>query len=257
MKNLYFALLASILLLSCHTTQAVKKSSGFEVIGLSGNEQLPSEYQPVFDYCKSRVTSFFGKPFPRHFTIYIHPSRQALDACWQKDWKMPEFRSECWMVASGVADKLDLLSPKTWSTAACEHHWEDQTASERLIAHEMVHVYHGQQNESPDFSAVDRVDWFVEGLAVYASGQCDSARLAELRKWLNGHPVPHSLDEFWTGPQKYGLSGSAVRFLDQKLGREKLCSLLVYAKKEDLMQAIGMSEALFLSAWEESLKEIP
>lgn len=254
MRHLFFALLASILLLNCHSAQALKKTCGFKVYNPPGNWQQQSAYQPVFESCKNKVEAFFGKPFPRHFTINIYPSRLLLDASWQQAWKMPEFHSECWMVASGVAEQLDLLSPTVWSTAACEHRWEDQTASERLIAHEMTHVYHGQHNESPDFSATSGLDWFVEGLAVYASGQCDSLRMADLRQWLDSHAMPHSLDEFWTGPQKYGLSGSAVRFLDQKLGREKLGSLLGYAKKEDLLQAIGMSEAAFLSAWEKSLK---
>ena len=55
---------------------------------------------------------------------------------------------------------------------------------------EMTHVFHGHYNASPDFSDTDRIDWFVEGLAVYASGQCDAARLLGVRRWLKEHPAP-------------------------------------------------------------------
>lgn len=199
---------------------------------------------------RRRVEAFFGGNFPHPFKVVIHPSRTALDSCWQSDWKMPDFRSECWMVASGVANQLDVLSPRTWASSACEHRWDDTLASVRLFTHEMVHVYHGQHNISPDFSDTDRVDWFVEGLAVYASGQCDSARLAGVRHWLNNRPAPPtSLDEFWTGKQKYGLSGSVVMFLDKKLGRQKLCSLLIFNKKDALLQAAGLKEQEVLAGW--------
>ena len=42
-----------------------------------------------------------------------------------------------------------------------------------LIAHELVHVYHGQRSPRPDFHGMDDVGWFVEGLAVLASGQLE------------------------------------------------------------------------------------
>jgi hypothetical protein len=41
---------------------------------------------------------------------------------WQKDWNEPRFKSECWMVASGVASKLDVISPKSWDKQACDQY---------------------------------------------------------------------------------------------------------------------------------------
>ncbi len=249
MKHICLLLATVILLFACKLPQHAAKSSGFELRYTAQEKQAIADYLAVLKAGKRQTESFFGKPFPNTFTVTIHPNRSALDSCWQQDWKMPDFHSECWMVASGIATKLDLLSPKVWSQSACEHNWEDRIASARLIAHEMIHVYHGQHNASPDFNDVDRIDWFVEGLAVYASGQCDSTRMAGLRGWLKDHPAPGSLDQFWSGPQKYGLSGSVVMYLDQKLGREKLCSLLVFNKKEDLLKAVGMTEGDILEGW--------
>jgi hypothetical protein len=127
---------------------------------------------------------------------------------------MPEFKSECQMVASGIATKLDVISPKMWDTEACEHYYSDNQKTQRLITHELVHVYHGQWNQSPDFSNVEGIDWFVEGLATYASGQCDEQRIADVKKAITENKVPSSLDNFWTGKNKYGLSGSVVQFID-------------------------------------------
>ena len=251
----YFALLllsAGLALSSCllHRKAPTPPQYKFDLRCTPADEAEMPHYLAVLRKGQRHAETFFGKPFPRPFSVVIHPSRAALDSCWQQDWKMPDFRSECWMVASGVAAKLDVLSPKTWASAACEHRWEDSVASVRLITHEMVHVFHGQHCASPDFSDTDRIDWFVEGLAVYASGQCDSARLAGVRQWLKARPAPPtSLDQFWTGKHKYGLSGSVVMFLDKKLGRERLCNLLVFNKKDDLLRAIGMTEQEILEQW--------
>lgn len=85
------------------------------------------------------------------------------------------------MVASGIATKLDMISPKMWDKESCEHQYAE-TKKHNSSLHELVHVYHGQLNASPDFSNVEGIDWFVEGLATYASGQCDSLRIAEIKK---------------------------------------------------------------------------
>lgn len=211
------------------------------------------DYQPIFEKACTTAEQFFGQPFPQKFQIYLHPDRASLDAQWQRDWQMPDFKSECWMVASGVAAKLDLIAPKKWDTESCEHRWADQAAVQRLIAHEMAHVFHGQRNASPDFSDVSGLDWFVEGLAVYASGQCDSARLAPAKMAVQSGKAPAALDDFWKGKLKYGLSGSVVMYLDQRFGREKLLALLPFNRKADLLAALGISEEALLAGWREFL----
>ncbi len=153
------------------------------------------------------------------------------------------------MVASGVAGRLDLLSPATWDTASCEHSSRAEVETQRIITHELVHVYHGQHNPSPDFSDVTGLDWFVEGLATYASGQCDSAKMTQVRSALVSNELPQSLEKFWTGKWRYGLSGSTVMFIDRKHGRTMIISLLKCTKLPELLGSLRVSEKEFVESW--------
>jgi hypothetical protein len=144
-----------------------------------------------------------------------------------------------------------MISPKMWDKESCEHRYADSIKTQQLITHELVHVYHGQQNPSPDFSNVTGIDWFVEGLAVYASGQCDSARMAQVKKAITENKTPAGLDKFWTGEYKYGLSGSVVMYIDKKYGREKLIALLKLTNITDLLATLNTTEVELLSNWKE------
>lgn len=249
MKHFLYLFTAALLSYACSSVRPSSKNKGFDLRYTAQDETEIKHYLLLLTAGKQQVEAYFGAKFAQPFLVTVHQDRAALDSCWQERWKMPEFHSECWMVASGESTYLDLLSPKSWAEFACEHRWEDQVASARLIAHEMTHVFHGQHNASPDFSDTDRIDWFVEGLAVCVSGQCDSVRLAGLKNWLKEHPAPSSLDQFWTGKQKYGLSGSVVLYLEQKLGRKKLFQVLVFNKKDQLLNALGITEAELLKGW--------
>lgn len=160
------------------------------------------------------------------------------------------------MVASGVSTKLDVLSPLSWDKEACEHRYADEMKTQQLFAHELVHVFHGQHNPSPDFSNTDRIDWFIEGLATFASGQCDSDRIASVKKALTANETPASLDNFWKGNLKYGLSGSMVMYLDAQYGRNKLKELLGYTTKEEVLNALGTSEADIMTGWSDYLRSL-
>jgi hypothetical protein len=229
---------------------------GFRIFYTAADEQNKGEYAGFVENGMKTVTGFFGSPFPEEFDVYIHPNRQSLDSTWQHDWKMPDFKSQCWMVASGVADRLDMISPKNWASQACEHVYSNTVKTKQLITHELVHVFHGQHNPSPDFSSVSGIDWFVEGLATYASGQLDEARIAEVKKVIAEGKGPSSLDQFWSGRLKYGLSGSMVMFIDHKFGREKLISLLKFTHVDELLKAIDASETELLEGWESYINSL-
>ena len=226
-----------------------EKQDGYNLHFCSPDAPSKVEYVNIIENGRTTVNQFFGAPYARSFDIYIHPNRNSLDSTWQKDWQVPDFKSECWMVASGVASKLDMISPIRWDTDACEHHYADKIATRRLVTHELVHVYHGQLNISPDFSEIEGIDWFVEGLATYASGQCDSSRLSEIKNAIVENKVPDSLDKFWTGKLKYGLSGSMVMFIDKRYGRGKLTSLLRIGKKAEMLAALKTTESDLLTEW--------
>lgn len=212
----------------------------------------------ILAYLNNGVTgleTFFADSFQQTFEVRLHPHRSQMDSVWQTEWQMPEFHSECWMVASGVGTKLDLLDPNVWSVEACEHRWEDTLASFRLLTHELCHVYHGQHNPSPDFSQVTGLDWFVEGLAVYASGQCDVTRLTGVQQWLKPKEPLQNLDVFWSGKHKYGLSGSMVMYIDQTYGRQALIQLLKLQTKTALLATLHCTESGLLSAWDAWIRQ--
>jgi hypothetical protein len=234
----------------------VEKQNGYSIHFNVSDKQNIVEYRAYFESGKKTVEKFFQNSFKNNFSIYIHPSRSSLDSTWQKDWKMPEFKSECWMVASGVATKLDILSPKLWNELSCEHIYSETTKTQQLITHELVHVYHGQLNISPDFSDVESIDWFVEGLATYASGQCDSVRISEVKRAISENKIPQNLDNFWTGKNKYGLSGSLVMYIYHKYGIKKLIELLPLNKKTDILLTLGTTEFELLNEWKKFIQEL-
>jgi hypothetical protein len=213
-------------------------------------------YNQLFEIGILKVRDFFNAPFTKKFTIVIHPNRLSLDSTWQTDWKLPTFKSECWMVASGTAFRLDLLSPKDWKTEACEHISTDVVKTQQIITHELVHVFHGQINASPNFDNIDRLDWFIEGLATYASGQCDSLILNEVKRALIENSAPNNLDNFWNGNLKYGFSGSLVMFIDKKIGREKLKQLLKLQSKTELLYELKITEKTLMIEWEDYIKNL-
>jgi hypothetical protein len=196
---------------------------------------------------------FFSKPFPKSFTVNVYSSRERMEEQWRKDWSEPSFKSECWMVASGIATKLDMLSPLKWKSEACEHSASDTVRVQRLVTHEVVHVYHGQQNPSPDFSNTNRIDWLVEGLATYVSGQLDQKRMDDVLTLKKEGKIPATLDDFWKGKYKYGLAGSIVKYFDEVYGRDTLSKLLSKTSKEEVLQTLNTSEKDLLEKFNNTL----
>ncbi len=215
----------------------------------SGNNEDAQAAQSLLLQGVDAVNLFFHSSYKDTFTVYIHPNRHSLDSTWQKDWGVSDFKSECWMVASGIATKLDVLSLHQWKTEACEHDATDTLHTQQLITHELVHVYHGQLNASPDFSATEGIDWFVEGLATYAAGQCDGARIAPVKQAVVANTAPTQLNDFWKGQMKYGMSGTMVMYIDHQFGRKKLISMLPLSKKVQILAILGLEEETLIQGW--------
>jgi hypothetical protein len=91
-----------------------EKHNGYVLFYTEADDKNKADYVRLLDTGLESVKSFFGDSFKSEFQIYIHPNRQSLDIQWQRDWNMPEFKSECWMVASGTATKFDMISPERW-----------------------------------------------------------------------------------------------------------------------------------------------
>jgi hypothetical protein len=215
-----------------------------------------TEYKDLVRTGLTATGKFFDEDYQKEFDVYLHPNRRSLDSTWATDWKSPGFKSECWMVASGVATRLDMLSPARWKTEACEHDFTERLKSQQLVTHELIHVFHAQHNPSPDFSEVSGIDWFVEGLATYGSGQCDSARLAAVKAAIHQDEVPSGLDKFWTGKLKYGLSGSVVMFIDRKFKRRMIRQLLACTSKAEILARLNLTEPELLQRWKKFMQNL-
>lgn len=249
------SVLSNICWIASETIWLTEKCKGYTLTYTSIDKNNKKDYKILINNGVKSVVSFFHSSFNKEFNVFIHPSRQSLENTWQKDWNMPTFKSECWMVASGVATKLDMISPKLWDNQSCEHIYSETTNTQQLITHELVHIYHGQLNVSPDFSNVEGIDWFVEGLATFASGQCDTSRIAEVKKAISENKIPMSLDNFWKGKIKYGLSASVVMFIDNKYGRNKLKELLPLNKKSEILSVLKITESELLNEWKEYVQK--
>ena len=176
-----------------------------------------------------------------------------MDKQWQKEWGDSAFHSECWMIASGGGHRLDILSPTAWAKEACDHNANDSTEMSQVIRHELVHVFHGQYNPDHSFNYIEKLDWLVEGVATFASGQLDAKRSQRIKQLINENKVPLTLDNFWKGQEKYGLSGSMVNYIDKTFGKEKLFALLKFTNKQDALKFLGLSEEQLIKNWKASL----
>ena len=61
-----------------------------------------------------------------------------------------------------------------------------------LITHELVHTYHGQHNPTRDFTGMDDLGWFVEGLATYASGQMAHSHAGDAKAALAAGTISYN-----------------------------------------------------------------
>lgn len=231
------------------TEWLTENRKGYSLLFTSQDAANKQAYLGFTDQGMEQVKTFFGKPYLYNFSIIIHPNRSSLDSTWSANWHEPNFKSECWMVASGVSDRLDMLSPQKWDTESCEHSYQDLPAMQQLITHELVHVYHGQLNKSPDFSKTDNLDWLVEGLATYASGQLQASKKQAVKEQITNNLAPDKLSKFWTGTNKYALSGSMAWFIDIKYGRKALWSILPYSTAAEVLGKLGTTEEILLNDW--------
>jgi len=206
------------------------------------------------DQGRTESTQFFNSDFKAEFDVSIFPNRDSLDAQWQKDWNMPDFKSQCWMVASGIAHRLDILSPSVWATQACEHNSKDEEATRKLILHELIHVFHGQHNPSPTFDNIDNIDWLVEGIAVYASSQLDTARYDRAKKAIIKGEGPVLLANMWKGEHRYGYSGSMIKYIDDTYGREVVIQLIGLTKIDEVLAVLAISEEELIDQWKRSFE---
>jgi hypothetical protein len=193
-----------------------------------------------------QIEQFFGGRFQAPVEVILASNRAEFDDAIPAVWGLTP--TQCWMVGVGVSDRLILMAPDAWGQYACDHRPGDKTEARDILRHELVHVFHGQHNPSEQFSGMDDAGWFVEGLAVYASGDLPR-RWAETKAAAAVGEAPGALATAWSGRYRYGMSGSMVQFIDDVHGRAALVSLLSAVSNADIMERLGTSETRFLHDW--------
>lgn len=240
------ALWSAVCLLSARHLAAADNVVSY-VISDSGDPSAPLVREAV-EAGRKRIEDWFGRPFPKPFSVQVLPGRADFDATFQKRWGVP--KTECWMVGAGVADSLYLLSPSRWKIEGCDHSGSPAEVRE-IVAHELVHVFHGQYAPSPEFDGMDDLGWFVEGLATLVSGQVDDERAGDASKALAEGKGPASLATAWSGRWRYGVAGSLARYVQARYGKETVDRLLRVGTNEAALKLLGTTEPAFLAAWRE------
>src|ERR1700759_3828145 len=91
-----------------------KPYRSFDLLFTDADAVSKDEYANLVTRAVDSVEHFFGQRFLYSFKVFIHPGRRSLDSTWAHDWKQPGYKSECWMVASGVAERMDIISHERW-----------------------------------------------------------------------------------------------------------------------------------------------
>ena len=199
-----------------------------------------------------RIEHFFGGRFSHSIDFRLAPTRAAFDAAFPPALGMG--KSECWMVGIGIGDRMVLLSPSDWKAEACEHDPADTAELQRLIAHELTHVYHGQNNPHPDFAGEDDLGWWIEGLAVLVAGQLTPDRVRDVRAAIAVDKAPAKLDAVWSGKLRYGFAGSLAAYVDRRWGRPMTRRLLGATSNVEALKMLGTTEAGLLADWRQAAR---
>jgi hypothetical protein len=213
------------------------------------DKKSASELEVYVARGKRMVEEFFEMSFRDSVIVVVCPTREAFTSAFPPEWGMSE--TECWMVAAGVADQLIILSPRVWGEESCEHDPLDIQHVQGIVAHELVHVFHGQYNPTRDFTGAEEVGWFVEGLAVHVSGQLNQGHLAEPSEAIELGKDPTCLSEAWSGKYRYGVCGSLVMYMDRACGRDTIRKMLAVTSQADLLALSGVTESELLKHWKE------
>lgn len=199
------------------------------------------------------IERFFDKPFPKPFVVEVFAHRDEFDAfVKQRGWME---KTERWMVAAGVADRMVILGPSVWKAEADEHDPADRDHVRDLVAHELVHVYHGQFCPKPDFDGMDDMGWLTEGLAVLVSGQLDREHRGRAKEAVLAGKAPARLADAWSGRYRYAVSGSIVAFIERKHGRGALAKLMRATTTPEAMRLLDTTEERLLADWLTSVRE--
>jgi hypothetical protein len=96
---------------------------------------------------------------------------------------------------------------------------------------------------------MDDLGWFVEGVAVLASGQLDVEHRDDARQAIAAGRAPTRLADAWSGRWRYGVSGSLTEYVDRTSGRRAIIAMLTDTTNAGVLGRLGVAEAELLNRW--------
>lgn len=228
------------------TLDSPASSQPYSFVSDDADRAIAPAIREYIDDGIANTVEFFERDYPAAFTVHLMPDRQAFTAFFRERWGIEE--TQCWWVAAGMGDTLVMLSPRVWREQACEHDGDDAGHVRLIVWHELVHVFHGQHN--PSLDELEEIGWFVEGLAVHASGQLNERHAGAARQAIESSAAPARLEDGWTGKYRYGVSGSLVAYIEAMHGRHALYSLLTVTSESELLRHLDTTEEEFLDGWQ-------
>lgn len=162
-----------------------------------------SQMQERYNTAMGELRAFFSlnwttKP-PK---VFIVKNREDINDLYGKE-------TESWLVAWAEGKTIFLLEKESYEKESTHKYSEEKYL--RLLKHELSHLFYRSVAGS------DKPRWLNEGVSVYLSGQLEeSSKVTTLSKFLN----------YFEKSGEYAECGTAVKFLVETYGKEKLVELL-------------------------------
>jgi hypothetical protein len=197
---------------------------------------------------RTEVQAFFARSYQLSYTIRLFPDRASLTTWWTEVWRASGLDQGCYTIAAARKLEVTMLSPGAGRMDGCGPDGNQEGRVRAVLTHELVHVLHDQLN--PALGRVNQaMPWFVEGLAVLASGQLYNDYASAVRTLVASGNAPTRLAAIWTSSSRYGIAGSVVDYLDHRIGRAALAGLLTATTEAEVLAAAGLSESDLLAGW--------
>ena len=225
-----------------------EEQTGYRLEYVAADRAVAQSLVPMIDRGRGIAEQFFGTTYPSSFVVRVFPDRTSLTARWRVAWNQPTLQTECWMIAGGWATELDILSPSVWRTEACGHEGSNSSHVANVVAHELVHVLHGQRN-SAFLSLLATSPWIVEGMAAFASGQWATEYAGSARATVSAGFAPETFAALWTSPANYALAGSVFAYVNQRFGADAVRQVLTVRTEAELLTALSTDATALLREW--------
>jgi hypothetical protein len=221
---------------------------GYHLEYVAADRSVAQSLVPMIDRGRQAAEQFFATTYASSFAVRVLPDRASLTARWRVAWNQPALETQCWMIAAGWATEFDMLSPSVWRTESCGHDGTNSNHVANVVAHELVHVLHGQRNSAYS-SLATAAPWISEGMATFASGQWASEYAASARTTVNSGFTPTTFAMLWASPANYALAGSVFAYINQRFGIDVMRRLLTVRTEAELLSSLSTDPPTLLRDW--------